>query len=171
MKQPTRSVMANDLRSQFRYDPDTGYFWRLRRIGRAKPGVPAGSGAHGYVLIGINNGQIYAHRLAWLYMTGEWPSGEIDHINGCKSDNRWANLRTASRSENQANTSIPTHNTSGVLGVGWDKRRRTWRAYIKVNRKYVHLGHHPDIESAILARRAAEQRHFGPFAPSLSRVQ
>ena len=100
----------------------------------------------------------YAHRVAWLIMTGEWPELEVDHINGVESDNRWANLRLVTSAENKKNRSLQANNTSGVNGVYWDKTNQRWHARIMVSKRYVSLGHFKSLEEAKEARRLAETR-------------
>ena len=94
------------LKELLHYDPETGTFtWRLRR-GPAAPGASAGT-LHrrtGYLVIKVDGRQYLAHRLAFLYMTGQWPPDDTDHINRMKTDNRWRNLRAATRSQNVGNT-------------------------------------------------------------------
>lgn len=97
-----------------------------------------------------------AHRLAWLYIYGEWPSDQIDHINHIRTDNRIKNLRDASSYENSKNQSIPKNNTSGVLGVGWNKLGRKWRSNISVNGKRLHLGCFDYFIVACAVRKEAE---------------
>ena len=99
-------LTAEYLRWNLRYDPETGQFTRLRhRYGRTTDGAKLGSpkAPGGYLRIGICDKLYLAHRLAYLYMTGEWPPEEVDHVNMVRGDNRWANLRAASRRMNLAN--------------------------------------------------------------------
>ena len=93
-----------DIRDLLGYDPETGLFTRKVQRGKHKEGEIAGClNAKGYVEIKAC-GKIYeAHRLAHLFMTGSWPSEQIDHVNHIKSDNRWSNLREASRAQNTQN--------------------------------------------------------------------
>ena len=100
-----------------------------------------------------------AHRLIWLYVNGEFPSKEIDHINGIKSDNRICNLRAVTLQENQKNKSKPKSNTSGHVGVYWHKNNKNWRAAICVNNKKIALGSFINIEDAIDARQKAEIKY------------
>jgi len=97
-----------------------------------------------------------AHRLAWFYMEGEWPTGHINHI---RDDNRWVNLREVSNQENHKNQSISINNKSGVIGVCWNKKARKWHAQIKVNYKAISLGCFSDIHNAIKARKDAEIKY------------
>ena len=92
----------------------------------------------------------------------------VDHINRVRSDNRWDNLRAATRKQNGRNHGIYANNTSGVMGVVWNKARRKWQAQIEVEGKNHHLGLYMDFESAVESRREAEVRHFGSFAGVLS---
>jgi len=86
-------LTQNQLKDILHYDPVTGLFERYGNYSKC------GSKSYqGYILIGIGRKSYYAHRLAWLYMTGNWPSNEIDHINRIRDDNRWENLRKADRS-------------------------------------------------------------------------
>jgi hypothetical protein len=87
-------LAAERLRERLRYDGGTGVFTRRVGSGHARAGEIAGSvHSTGYVRIGIDGGKYTAHRLAWLYVHGVWPSDQIDHINRNRSDNRIANLR------------------------------------------------------------------------------
>ena len=127
-------------------------------------------GAHdsnGYRHIWLGqHGRHKAHRLAWLYVTGAWPTKDIDHINGVRDDNRWENLREASASENGMNKRhLTANNTSGVTGVYWSKAAKKWQAFIKRNGVAQYLGIYNTKDEARDVRRAAERRVFGAFAP------
>lgn len=160
------------LRELFDYNPETGIFTR-RPPAKRKAGnrlsyfnKPAGSlhNIHGYVSIHIDGEKFRASRLAWLYMTGEWPQHEVDHINGNRANDSWANLREANSSEQKMNTAIRSDNTSGVKGIGWNKRQGKWHARIKAYGVQTHLGYFDDLEQAKAARKAAEVRIHGEFA-------
>ena len=112
----TPSIEA--LKEILSYDPETGVFTWLLTKGRSKAGAVAGSRhSTGYIIIGALGFLIRAHRMAWAFTTGEWPTEEIDHINGVESDNRMANLRQASHQQNLYNTKMRSTNTSGFKGV------------------------------------------------------
>ena len=96
-------------------------------------------------------------------MTGEWPPVFIDHINGCRSDNRMANLRLADHSQNQQNAKNRTGTTSGVRGVYWHRQRQRWHAEISLNGVKRSLGLHATLEQAARARMEAQKR-LHPFA-------
>jgi len=134
----------------------------------ARIGKIAGSlNADGYVKLIIDGRSYYAHKVAWLVMTGEWvtyPEFEIDHKNRCRSDNRWGNLRKVNKSGNQRNAGGRKDNTSGVHGVNWKplypKRPGygRWVARIWDGPKHLYLGSFKEIEDAKRARREAEAR-------------
>ena len=161
-------ITADELRALFNYDAETGVFTRKEATHGKGGAKPAGSIAgflakDGRRYIRIRGTRYYEHRLAWLYMTGEWPE-EIDHKNGEPADNRWSNLRQATRSQNNANVGLKRHNTTGFKGVCWNKRRSLWRAQICVNKKRYTLGHYPTPQQAAEAYNEAAQMHFGEFA-------
>lgn len=155
------------LRALLHYDPDTGLFqWRNRKHGRARNKTHAGCVEKriGYASIGID-GKVYkAHRLAWLYVHGKWPSGVIDHINHKKADNRIANLRDTNDEQNHHNRARETKSASGHLGVTWHQRDARWMAHIEASGKRHHLGYFTDLNEAIAARKAAE-RVYHPGRP------
>ena len=105
-----------------------------------------------------------AHRLAWLYVMGEFPKNDIDHVdtNGC--NNKISNLRLATKSQNGANSKLPKNNTSGYKGVTWAKRNKKWMAQIMVDRKHVCLGFFHDPKLAYEAYKKASREYFGEFA-------
>ena len=113
----------------------------------------------GYLHGGILGRAYKAHRVIWLLTFGEWPSGDIDHINGDKTDNRIINLREVSKQQNSRNASRRSDNTSGAVGVSWSKTRTKWRAQIRISGRLVHLGYYRDYERAVAARKSAEQEY------------
>lgn len=154
------------LEELFHYDRETGIFTRRVRTGSmAGIGTEAGCKNNlGYIVIGINKKLYKAHRLAWLYMTGEWPKDHIDHINGATGDNRFANLREASHAENMQNMAKNKNNTSGFMGVSWCKNRKKWRALISVAGRDVDIGRFATPEDAYAAYLAAKAKYhtFNP---------
>lgn len=140
------------------YRPLTGQFLqRVRTSHRVKVGDVAGAlhKALGYRVIHVLGKTYLEHRLAWFYVHGEWPILEIDHINGNRSDNRLANLRDVSHSENMRNiTKISSANTSGFTGVYWNKIGKNWQAKTCVGDKQIHLGFFDDPKQASAVRDA-----------------
>lgn len=152
-------ITQKRLRELLHYDEQTGQFiWRVSHP-RAPAGAIAGAKDHyGYVVIRLDKVLYKAHRLAWLYMHGEWPAKNLDHINQIKSDNRICNLRAVDQSVNMHNVAARVNSTSGVAGVTWRADRKKWNARIKVGYKNFNLGLFDDMHSAVAARRAAESR-------------
>lgn len=104
------------------------------------------------------------HRIIWLMQTGEWPKGEIDHIDGNGLNNAWANLRDVTHSQNMMNAAVRSDSTSGYKGVSYDKSRDMWYAYINVDGKRKMLGRHKTKQEAVAARKVAQDALFGEFA-------
>lgn len=154
------------LKELLAYDPNTGVFtWLVNPSYRASAGDPAGSlSAQGYRCIQIAGRKYRAHRLAWLYMTGAWPEHDIDHRDEDKSNNRWMNLRPATRSQNMLNKSSRTDNKSGIKGVSWNKRRKLWHAQLQIQGRKIHVGHYANKEEAAMAIKKARTEQHGEFA-------
>lgn len=156
------------LRQLLRYAPETGsLIWCVSR-GKAAAGSIAGvHDAHGYIVIRLFGILYKAHRLVWLYVNGEFPSGDIDHVNGVRDDNRIDNLRDASRAQNQQNMKLYANNTSGYPGVVWDKSRGKWAARINVGGVMKNLGRFSEPGDAFLAYQDAKRKHhaFNPSVP------
>jgi hypothetical protein len=161
-----RMIDQSTIRDVLHYDPSTGVFtWRKRPSNRVEVGSEAGCfNGRGYRRINIGGAKYLAHHLAWLYVHGKLPEVELDHINGDPADNRFANLREATRAQNGCNLRLSRANTSGHTGVGWDARRKKWYARIDAKRCGKHLGYFDKKEDAIAARRSAALRYFGEFA-------
>lgn len=151
------------LKTVLRYDPDSGsFFWLIRTSNRIKVGDEAGvDRSDGYIIISIDGVKYLAHRLAWFYMTGEWPKEQIDHKNLDRSDTRWGNLREAARAENYRNTGCRSHSKIGLKGVTTNGAR--WQAQIRINKKRIYLGTYDSPEQAHAAYCAANTLHHGEF--------
>jgi hypothetical protein len=155
-----------DLLTALCYDAETGAFtWLIEpnpsKQGRTRAGDTAGTvTSTGHVVIGLWGVHYLAHRLAVFYVTGKWPEKEIDHRNGQRADNRWLNLRPATKKQQRENATPQRRSASGVRGVYWFKRTQQWRAVINHNKKPISLGYHDCFLDAIAARKAAERRLF-----------
>lgn len=151
-------LTANTLRELLAYDTETGEFWW--RVGRLA-GQRAGSLHHlGYRMIRIGGRSYLEHRIAWLYVKGEWPSAEVDHKNRTRSDNRWENLRAATHGQNQCNAvRVIREMPRGVYPRGNGR----YRAQLRKHGKLFNLGDHATVEAASSAYRAAAQQHHGEF--------
>lgn len=138
------------LQTILRYEPDTGIFtWLVNPTKRFKAGLVAGYLKNdGYRWIKVDGRKYAAHRLAFLSMMGRWPSQEIDHRNGVRADNRWENLREATRAENRQNRAARSNNRAGLLGVFWDAQNRKWQAQISSAGKRIFLGRFKDKQAA-----------------------
>ena len=155
-------LTAKYLRSILNYDPETGIFTRkVSTSRRVKVGAVAGCpDGLGYLRIMVQSRLYQAHRLAWLYMYGEWPEDQLDHVNRVRTDNRISNLREVTNKQNQQNASKRSNNTSGTVGIYWHKRISKWQATIMHNYKRHDLGYFDDLEAAIAARKAAEKIYW-----------
>jgi len=149
------------LKELLHYNPETGLFTRLvHRSSNATIGRIAGcANLDGYIMIKIGKRLYSAHRLAFLYITGEWPADQMDHVNHIRDDNKWLNLNPVSSSENSRNVSMRKNNTSGIVGVFWDKSKNRWVAQIRKSRKQVNIGAFKDKFEAICARKSADHKY------------
>lgn len=155
-------LTAEMLRGLLHYDPETGVFTRLVQTTPAvRVGDVAGTvGRNGYVQIQVAGGLHYAHRLAWLYMTGEWPVAQVDHLDTNRINNRWTNLREAAPRLNSENRrKAQRNNISGLLGVS--KFASRWEARIGVKGQQMRLGAFDTPEEAHQAYVAAKRRLHG----------
>lgn len=146
------------VRELFAYDPRTGIFmWRVCPGRKFLVGKIAGRiKRDGYSYIGIDGRYYLAHRLVWAWMTGSWPRDQIDHINGIRDDNRFANLREATPLMNMQNRHGATKNKSGFLGVF--RRNKKFMTKIRVNGKQIYLGIFVTPEEAHVAYLTAKRK-------------
>lgn len=141
------------------YYPDAGVFVYVAKRWRFPGGTIAGKvhNKRGHVYVKIDQQAYLAHRLAWFYVHGEWPSGDLDHINGDRADNRICNLRIANKAPQRGNT-------SGVKGVSYHHHAKRWYAAITVNRERIRLGSFKTKEEAGQAYATAAAKYHGEFA-------
>ena len=147
-----KSLTQEELKDWLHYDPRSGLFHWLKtglRIQLFRR--PGNLTKQGYRRIGIGNYVYQEHQLAYLYMTGEWPKQDIDHINGVKDDNRWENLRAVSRMEN-------LHNRGNVSG--FKKNGKRFSASLQVNKKTIYLGTFDTQEIAREEYLKAKRKYF-----------
>ncbi|RMH36813.1 MAG: HNH endonuclease [Gammaproteobacteria bacterium] len=141
------------------YNPDTGVFlWRDTSRSKRPERVAGRIRDDGYREIRIDGEMYRAGRLAWFYVHGEWPKGVIDHIDGNRLNDKINNLRDVSMKKNIRNMSQIRNGKR--VGVSFCKTTGKWRARIRVNEQFIHLGYFPTYELACMAREVAERR-FG----------
>lgn len=171
------SVPASTLCELLRYEPETGkLFWEPRGVewfngdgprsavsamrrwnscyaGKEALAAVCGSRAcHGKIF-----GELYyAHRVAWALYYGEWPAGDIDHVNGDRSDNRITNLRSVDHQSNMQNKAVYANSPLGSHGVSFHQTKQKFAAYITINKCRKHLGYFSTAHAALAARKAAE---------------
>jgi hypothetical protein len=152
------------LRELLDYEPQTGrFFWKVKTARCVHIGDLAGAiERNGYRRITFGKQRFLAHRLAWLYVSGEWPLGDIDHVNGNKDDNRIENLRAATVAQNAMNKKMVKTNKVGFKGVCLVGGR--YQASIKRDGKSIYLGLHDTPEAAHAAYVEKANEIFGEFA-------
>lgn len=150
-------LTAEYIRSVINYDPETGDVWRKgRKVSTTRP--------EGYLVINVNDRIYRLSRIIWLWMTGEWPKNDVDHIDLDKGNNRWANLRDSTFTQNMQNRPRRSINKSGFKGVCWDKKAGKWHAQIGYGGTQHHIGYFNRPESASKAYSDAATKHHGQFA-------
>lgn len=160
-------ITKDTLLKYFDIDFNAGLFlWKEDRGRLAKKGDIAGSRSDGgYIRIKVEGKLYMAHRLMWLAATGEMPLGQIDHINGVRTDNRLINLRDVTPSENCLNRAARVDSTSRVPGVAWHKKQQRWVARLQVEGERIQLGSFKRFSQAVNARRDAEIK-YGILTPN-----
>ena len=177
-------LTADTLCRLLRYEEDTGHlFWRERNAAEFSDGYHrsdvrcamwnarySGKAAlnqphvYGYRNGAILNKKHYAHRVIWAMKTGTWPVAEIDHIDLDRSNNRWANLRAATRAENARNQRLRVTNKSGFKGVSWSKEMNKWHSTIWLECSQISLGFFSEKSDAAAAYVNASHKYHGNFA-------
>jgi len=154
------------LKSLFRYDEKTGLFERISDKHQGITNIKKVGYVNdsGYLLISVLNKRYRAHRLAWLYMTGNMPTDQIDHINLDRLDNRFVNLRECNNEENNRNSRKKSTNTSGYRGVHFNKQCNKWQARARVNGKRHHIGLFNSAKEAGIAYEKYISNKHGEFA-------
>ncbi len=145
----------SELSDLFSYS-DGRLFWKVKPCKHMKAGSEAGSlNKNGYKYVSIKGSKQLLHRVIFKMHTGLEPS-HVDHIDRNPANNTIENLRASTFAENAWNMNTPKTNTSGVMGVHWDKRREKWMAYMRHNGKRKHLGYYSEFDAAVSARKSAE---------------
>ncbi|CAL9956551.1 HNH endonuclease [Vibrio phage D85] len=157
------SITRDIVRSLIDYDPNTGLFTWTSSYGKRKLGDTAGAvrfneSGKSYLEITILGVTFKAHRLAFLFVTGDMPE-QVDHDNGDGLDNRWVNLNSANKFINAKNQRLKDTNTSGIPGVGYEKNKKLWRVRINVDGVRVSLGRTKDFFKACCMRKSAELKY------------
>lgn len=160
-----KPLTQESLKEALDYDESSGLFKRISLTNRSdNKNEHAGTELkNGYISISVLGKLYLAHRLAWLYITGSCPKNQIDHINTVKSDNRSANLREATFSQNLRNTNLRKSNTSGYKGVSWSLKKQKWLAKAVFEKKQIHLGEFDDPLLASNAYQSFAKTMHGEF--------
>lgn len=177
MKKKEHFITHADILRLLDYDPETGVFrWRVRE--QTLPGwAPGWNGKNagkvagtrhngGYLFMRIFDIPVLAHRVAWMHVHGHWPPHQIDHINMMRDDNRIANLRLATNSQNTMNRKVQSNSASGFRGVRLHKASGLWHARITANGRAHSLGYWKTPEEASKAYQDAARVHHKEFTRS-----
>jgi len=165
MKSKAPEFSPEYLRSILEYSPETGVFTWLEDRYRVKKGDIAGSLNGGKRIdIKIDQRLYRAHRLAWYYMTGEWPEEQIDHKNTDSLDNRFDNLRSVTCAQNSRNRTKQSNNTSGYKGITWNNMAHKWQPKIQKDGVFYYLGTYENLDEAVEVYRKKAIELFGEFA-------
>ena len=163
---PIKILPSQDyLLRHLSYDPQTGELrWKIQGRGRRLDHLAGRLRSTGYRYVEIDHRIYLAHRIIWKLMTGDDPKEIIDHKDNDPTNNRWSNLREATKADNQRNTKNYVTNRSGVKGVSWHSPTGKWRAKISVNSRTIHIGLFDNLSDAARARDLAAERLHGAFA-------
>lgn len=158
-------ITADRLREVLDYDPETGVFiWIMSKQGVSFGKAAGAMKARGYRAVQIDGRDYAEHRLVWLWMTGQWPRDQIDHINRDRADNRWCNLREATQSQNFANRTALSTNKTGLKGAHYEAGRQQWRVTIMKEGVRHFIGRYACPAAAHFAYIIAADKLNGEFA-------
>lgn len=158
------SLTHEYLQKILRYDPYTGYFfWNKARKGIRVDSIAGCKDRDNYTVIMLDKVNYFAHRLAWFYMTGGWPVADVDHIDLNPDNNKWTNLREATRGQNMQNGRLKANNSSGYKGVSFHRQTGKFRAYIHENGKQKYLGLFLTAAEASEEYKKAAKETYGKF--------
>lgn len=164
LKLKEESLKHERLLELLEYTPETGIFVWKKTFSNAKQGQEAGWVVwNKYKKIAIDSKEYMAHRLAWFYINKEWPKEDLDHIDGNRQNNTISNLREASRSQNLQNKRKQSNNSSGFIGVSYNKKLNKWDARLCVFGKQICLGLFRTAEEASKAYEDASSKYFGEY--------
>jgi HNH endonuclease/AP2 domain len=169
----TTEITQEDVKRLFDYREDGHLVWRSKSANGSHihiGSVAGGMDTNGHRQVRIGGKWHRAHRVIWLYHTGEWPHMDIDHINGCRHDNRIENLRLSTKSQNSANATRYSSNTSGYKGVSYRPETGKWRARIQAQGKVINLGCWDTAKQAGIRYLRAASKYFGDFAHHMSQA-
>ena len=159
-------MTQEQLKEYLEYDSETGIFkWIKPSSTKTRIGDIAGTpNGKGYINIRLLGSPYRAHRLAWLYVYGEFPEGLLDHIDCNRSNNRIDNLREATSQQNSLNSSLGVRNKSGIKGVHWHSKSGKWRGVIRIGDVSIQVGLWDDLEQAADEMYKARQEQHGEYA-------
>lgn len=158
-------LTQKELKEILNYNPETGdFYWKISPKYDVKVGDKAGNEHNGYQRVTIFGKKYLTHRLAWLYVYGEFPKGDLDHIDNDRGNCRINNLRIANKATNGFNRKKQINNKSGVKGVYWSTAAKKWAVKIGINNKKIYLGVWDDLEFAELVAQEARAKYHGEYA-------
>lgn len=153
-------VPVEFVKERYSYNSETGDIISRRTGNVVKTYRTDGRSRTSYITIAIKRRPVFAHRLAWALHYGEWPDGQIDHIDRDGTNNRISNLRIVDWVQNARNQRPPITSKSGVCGVIWAKHKNKWKAQVGVGGRQFFLGYYRTLEEAVRARKAGEEKYW-----------
>jgi hypothetical protein len=159
-----RMLTRENLKEYINYDPGTGKMVWIKKgrgltLGKEVGSITCGDNGYYYRRMKFEGRMVAAHRVIWLYMTGEYPEMLVEHVDKDTLNNKWCNLRLTSMSKRCSKSVIPKNNKTEIAGVSFNKKGKAWRASISVGKKAIYLGIYKDFFEACCARKSAEARY------------